>query len=61
MFKTQLQEILNNLNSAIEDAEKFDSGNDSAGRRVRMACQNAKNSLQQLRIDIQAERNNRKA
>lgn len=61
MFKTQLQQIIDNLNAAIEDAEKFDSGNDAAGRRVRAASQEAKNNLQQLRLDIQAERNNRKA
>ena len=61
MFKSQLQEILNTLNSAIEDAEKFDSGNDAAGKRVRMACQRAKTSLQTIRNEIQAERNSRKA
>ena len=61
MFKAQLQQIIDNLNAAIEDAEKFDSGNDSAGRRVRAASQEAKSNLQQLRLDIQAERNNRKA
>jgi len=61
MFKSQLQQIIELLNSALEDAEKFDTNNDAAGRRVRGFAQEAKTKLQELRVDIQNERNQRKA
>ena len=61
MFQQRLQQILDSLLTAIEDAKKFDEKNDSAGRRVRTSAQKAKSELQQLRIDIQSERNSRKA
>jgi hypothetical protein len=61
MFQQRLQQILDSLLTAIEDAKKFDEKNDSAGRRVRVSAQKAKSELQQLRIDIQSERNSRKA
>jgi|TARA_Y100000034_G_C6731091_1_gene323872 hypothetical protein len=58
--KTQLQEILSLITEAVQDAEKFDNGNDTAGKRVRIAAQEAKKKLQQLRTDIQTVRNVRK-
>ena len=61
MAKIQLQEIITFLTESLQDAEKFDSGNDAAGRRLRAACQETKTRLQQLRLDVQAERNSRKA
>jgi hypothetical protein len=61
MFNERLQSIIDTLTSALDDAAKFDSGNDAAGRRVRTASQQAKNDLQQLRLDVQTERNNRKS
>lgn len=61
MFKSQLQQIIELLTSALEDAEKFDTNNDAAGRRVRGFAQEAKTKLQELRVDIQNERNQRKA
>jgi hypothetical protein len=60
MVKTQLQEILTLITEAIQDAEKFDAGNDTAGKRLRVAAQKAKTKLHQLRLDVQAERNTRK-
>tara|TARA_Y100001937_G_C7091180_1_gene317825 strand:- start:647 stop:835 length:189 start_codon:yes stop_codon:yes gene_type:complete len=60
MYKEKLQLIINLLNSSLDDAIKFDAGNDAAGRRIRKDCQNAKAELQKLRLEIQEERNNRK-
>ena len=61
MYKAQLNQIINSLNEALAEAEKFDGGNDSAGRRLRAACQEAKTNLQTLRVEVQTERTNRKA
>lgn len=61
MYKSSLQEIISELEAALEDAEKFDANNDAAGRRLRAAAQTAKNKLQELRIAVQTERNARKA
>ena len=61
MYREKLQLIINLLKSSLEDASKFDAGNDAAGRRVRKDCQSAKTELQKLRLEIQEERNTRKA
>ena len=61
MTKQKLQNIIELLNSTLADAEKFESGNDAAGKRVRAVAQNVKADLQTLRQEIQAERNSRKA
>ncbi len=58
--KDQLQEVLTLITAAVQDAEKFDSGNDTAGKRLRIAAQEAKTKLQQLRVNVQEERNSRK-
>ena len=42
---------------ACDDAEKFAEGNNSAGTRVRKAMQNIKNLAQQVRLEIQAQKN----
>lgn len=61
MYKQKLSNIIDQLTAALEDANKFDQNNDSAGRRVRSAAQQARNDLQNLRLEIQTERNNRKS
>ena len=61
MYKSSLQQIISELETALEDAEKFDANNDAAGRRLRAAAQKAKNKLQELRLSVQTERNARKA
>jgi Skp family chaperone for outer membrane proteins len=61
MTKQKINEIITNLTDALTDAEKFDSGNDAAGRRIRNAAQTAKADLQELRKLVQEERNSRKA
>jgi len=59
-YAQQLQSIIDSLTLALEDAAKFDSGVDAAGRRVRSSAQEAKTKLQELRLAVQAERNSRK-
>lgn len=61
MYKQKLSNIIDQLTAALEDANKFDQNNDSAGRRVRSAAQQARNDLQNLRLEIQTERNSRKS
>ena len=45
------------LAEAISDAEKFDGGNNSAGTRVRKAMQNVKSLAQNVRLEVQAQKN----
>ena len=45
------------LTDAIYDAEKFDGGNNSAGTRVRKAMQNIKSLAQNVRLEVQAQKN----
>ena len=60
-YETQLNNIINTLTSALADAKSFDQGTDVAGKRLRQAAQDAKTSLQTLRLSVQAERNSRKS
>ena len=60
-YTQQLQSIIDALTNSLQDASKFDSGVDAAGRRVRSSAQEAKTKLQELRLTIQAERNSRKS
>ena len=52
-----LHNISEQLTEAINDAEKFDAGNSSAGTRVRKAMQNIKNLAQQVRLEVQEQKN----
>ena len=52
-----LHNISEQLAGAIEDAERFDTGNNSAGTRVRKAMQNIKNLAQNVRLEVQAQKN----
>ena len=45
------------LEGAIDDAKKFDAGNNSAGTRVRKAMQNIKSLAQNVRLEVQAQKN----
>lgn len=49
MIVERLKEILKTLAEAQEDAEKCESGNASAGRRVRKMCMEATKELKELR------------
>ena len=52
-----LENIERQLREAAEDAVKFELGNNSAGTRVRKAMQNIKGLAQQVRLDVQAQKN----
>ena len=52
MIVERLKEILENLASVELDAEKCETGNASAGRRVRKACMEATKELKELRALI---------
>jgi len=41
----------------MPDAEKFVEGNNSAGTRVRKSMQNVKNLAQEIRVEIQNQKN----
>ena len=56
-IKEDLENILDQLQEAILDAEKFDQGNSSAGTRVRKAMQNIKGLAQNVRLEVQAAKN----
>lgn len=52
MIVEKLREILETLTAAFEDAEKCETGNASAGRRVRKVCMEATKELKDLRVII---------
>jgi len=52
-----LHNISEQVVDAIYDAEKFDAGNNSAGTRVRKAMQNIKSLAQNVRLEVQAQKN----
>ena len=52
-----LENIERQLHGAAEDALKFEQGNNSAGTRVRKAMQNIKGLAQQVRLEVQAQKN----
>ena len=57
----ELTEIKELLERAIDDAKKFDSGNDAAGTRVRKDCHAARARLLGLRNMVSEVRKERKA
>lgn len=62
--ESELTEIADELGKALQDAQKFDKGNDAAGTRVRNACQQARVRLFGIRnrvSDIRRERSGGKA
>ncbi len=60
MTLEQLQKILSELSLAVRDAEKFDNGNASAGRRVRKSAMQAIKELRELRAVVMVELHDRK-
>ena len=53
-----LDEMQNEMHSAHEDLEKFNSGNKSAGTRVRKSMQSLKSLAQDVRVQVQETKNN---
>ena len=58
---TELQrlytQMLNNLERGLNDLEKFEDGNASAGTRVRKNMQDIKNLAQLVRVEVQEKKN----
>ena len=52
-----LENIQRQVDEALVDAVKFDNGNNSAGTRVRKAMQNIKCLAQEVRIEVQEQKN----
>ena len=52
-----LENISEQLQEAIHYAEKFDLGNNSAGTRVRKAMQAIKALAQEVRTEVQEQKN----
>ena len=46
-------QMLVNLEKGIDDVEKFEDGNKSAGTRIRKNMQDVKNLAQQIRVEVQ--------
>jgi len=51
-----LQNIIDNLTTALADADKCDKGNKSAGVRIRKAAQDATKDLKTLRQEVLDQR-----
>ena len=51
------EELEETISSSAIDAEKFDSGNNSAGTRVRKAIQEVKALAQLIRKEVQEQKN----
>jgi hypothetical protein len=52
-----IDDIGNELTVSAKESIKFIQGNNSAGTRVRKAMQNIKNLAQQVRLEVQAQKN----
>ena len=52
-----LQKMGEQLSDIELDAEKFVEGNNSAGTRLRKAMQNIKNIAQEVRVEVQNQKN----
>jgi len=55
--KTIVEGMLGTLNDTLVDARKHDRGNSAAGTRVRKAMQSTKNAAQDVRKQVQADKN----
>ena len=51
------QEMITNLEGGMNDLEKFEEGNMSAGTRVRKTMQIIKTLAQQIRVEVQEQKN----
>jgi len=61
MIKDRLGEVLELLELAEKDTDKFDRGNSTAGTRVRKQAMEAIKLLKEMRAEIIDVRNSRKA
>ena len=56
-LNSTFDELQNAINDCQADVTKFVEGNNSAGTRVRKAMQNVKRLAQDVRIDVQEQKN----
>jgi hypothetical protein len=59
-IKDTVSELAEELDNALGDCEKFERGNDAAGRRIRSTLMSISKACKELRTVIQEERNARK-
>ena len=57
-LKVLFDDLQDEINDCQSDVTKFVEGNNSAGTRVRKAMQNVKTLAQQVRIEVQDQKNN---
>ncbi len=55
--EAMVQGMIDTLNDAMVDAAKHDRGNSAAGTRVRKAMQSIKGAAQDVRKQVQADKN----
>ena len=56
-LSTTFDELQNAINDCQADVTKFVEGNNSAGTRVRKAMQNVKSLAQDVRVEVQDQKN----
>ena len=56
-LNTIFDELLDAINDCQSDVTKFVEGNNSAGTRVRKAMQSVKSLAQEVRIEVQDQKN----
>lgn len=61
MINEKLEEIIELLTEADKDTKKFDSGNATAGTRVRKTAMEAIKLLKEMRAEVIEARNERKS
>jgi hypothetical protein len=55
--EAMVQKMIDDLTAALGDAAKHDKGNSAAGTRVRKAMQEAKAAAQDVRKQVQSDKN----
>jgi hypothetical protein len=56
--EANVQKMIDDLTAALADAVKHDKGNSAAGTRVRKAMQDVKANAQEIRVQVQNDKNN---
>ena len=56
--EAMVQAMIDDLTAALGDAAKHDKGNSAAGTRVRKAMQDSKAAAQDVRVQVQNDKNN---
>ncbi|MDA0648555.1 MAG: histone H1 [archaeon] len=56
--EANVQKMIDDLTAALADAVKHDKGNSAAGTRVRKAMQDVKADAQDIRVQVQNDKNN---